>query len=195
MMVSWASRSAVTDTTAESGPILAEVGQLVDIFDSARGFEHQRLEARCNWGSELEAQRFGAGDQFLRIGYVGRRDLVQHFGGGVAQHPLRTDIEQLNDALLVGGDAGEVRAVEDCVLQGPRFEQSCFAPDFGDGFRLARVAVEKSGAVDLPGHGCLRSSRRAPACLQRLEVGRIVKLEGWIAGFTISLPERNAYGT
>src|SRR4029453_15262299 len=47
------------------------------------------------------------------------------------------------------------------VLQGARLEQSCFTPDFGDGFRLARVAVEKGGVVDLLGHGCLRSDREA----------------------------------
>ena len=58
-----------------------------------RGFEHQRLEARRNWGSELEAQRLGAHDHFLGIGNVGRGDLVQHIGGRVAQHALRTDIE------------------------------------------------------------------------------------------------------
>ena len=61
----------------------------------------------------------------------------------------------------VGGDAREIRAVENRGLQGPRLEQSCFAPDFGDGFRLARVAVEKGGVVDLLGHGCLRSDREA----------------------------------
>jgi hypothetical protein len=65
--------------------------------------------------------------------------------------------------LLVGGDAGEVGAVKNRVLQGARLEQSCFAPDFGDGFRLAAVAVEKGGVVDLLGHGCLRRT----ACLYR----------------------------
>ena len=41
----------------------------------------------------LEAQRLGAHDHFLRIGNVGRGDLVQYIGGRVAQHALRTDVE------------------------------------------------------------------------------------------------------
>ena len=47
-----------------------------------------------------------------RIGNVGRRDLVHHFGGSVAEHALSADVEDLNDALGVGGDAREVGAVE-----------------------------------------------------------------------------------
>ena len=65
----------------EPAPVLADIGQLVDVFDPARGFEHQRLEAWRNRSSELDAQRLGARDHFLRIGNVGRRDLVHHFGG------------------------------------------------------------------------------------------------------------------
>src|SRR4051794_24601690 len=52
------------------------------------------------------------------------RNLVHHFVGGKAQHPLGPDIEQLNDALLVGGDARKVGTVENRVLQSPRFEQT-----------------------------------------------------------------------
>ena len=103
----------------KAAAILADVGQLVDILDPARGLEHQGLEARRDRGSELDAQRFGARDQLLRIGNVGRRDLVHHFGGRVAQHPLGADVEDLNDALRVGGDAREVGAVEDRALQTP----------------------------------------------------------------------------
>ncbi len=110
----------------EPAPILADVGQLVDVLDPARGLEHQGLEARRDRGSELDAQRLGARDHFLRIGNIGRRDLVHHFGGRVAQHPLGADIEDLNDALRVGGDAREVGAVEDRALQGPRLEQRLF---------------------------------------------------------------------
>jgi hypothetical protein len=77
----------------EPAPVLAKVGQLVDVLDPPRGLEHQRLEARRNCGSELEAQRLGAHDHFLRIGNVGRGDFVQHIGGRIAQHALRTDIE------------------------------------------------------------------------------------------------------
>ena len=63
---------------------------------------------------------------FLRIGNIGRRDLVHHFGGRVAKHPLGADVEDLNDTLRVGGDAREVGAVEDRALQGPRLEQRLF---------------------------------------------------------------------
>ena len=104
----------------EPAPILADVGQLVDVLDPARGLEHQGLEARRDRGSELDAQRFGARDQLLRIGNIGRRDLVHHVGGRVAKHPLGADVEDLNDTLRVGGDAREVGAVEDRALQGPR---------------------------------------------------------------------------
>ena len=44
-------------------------------------------------------------DHFLRIGNVRRGDLVHHFGGGVSQHALGADVEDLNDALGVSGDA------------------------------------------------------------------------------------------
>ena len=101
----------------EPAPVLADVGQLVDVLDPARGLEDQRLEARRDRGSELDAQRLGARDHLLRIGNVGRRDLVHHFGGRVAQHPLGADVEDLDDALRVGGDAREVGAVEDRALQ------------------------------------------------------------------------------
>ena len=107
-------------------PVLAEVGQLVDVLDPARGLEHQRLEARRNRRAELDAQRLGARDHLLRVGNVGRRDLVHHVGGRVTQHPLGADVEDLDDALRVGGDAREVGAVEDRVLQRPGLEQRLF---------------------------------------------------------------------
>ena len=107
----------------EPAAVLADVGQLVDVLDAARGLEHQRLEARRDRRAELDAQRAGARDHFLRIGDVGRRDLVHHLGGGVAEHPLGADVEDLDDALGVGGDAREVGAVEDRALQRARFQQ------------------------------------------------------------------------
>ena len=39
----------------EPAAILADIGQLVDILDPARGLEHQGLEARRDRGSELDA--------------------------------------------------------------------------------------------------------------------------------------------
>ena len=46
----------------------------------------------------------GARHHFLRIVNVARADLVHDFGGRVAQHALGADVEELDDALLVGGD-------------------------------------------------------------------------------------------
>ena len=70
----------------------------------------------------------GAGDHLLRVGDVGRGDPVHHLGGRIAQHALGADVEDLDDALLVGGDAREVGAVEDGALQRPGFEQRLFRP-------------------------------------------------------------------
>jgi hypothetical protein len=123
----------------EAAPVLADIGQLVDIFDPARRFEHQGLEARRNRGAELDAERLGARDHFLRIGNVGRRNLVHHLGGRVAQHPFGADVEDLDDALCVGGDARKVCAVEDRTLQGPRLQQRLCAADVGVDFRRGRA--------------------------------------------------------
>ena len=79
--------------------------------------------------AELEAQCFGARYHFLRIGNIGRGDLVHHFGGRIAEHALGADIEYLNDALLVGGDTREVGAVENRVLQGHCYESLFAAGD------------------------------------------------------------------
>ena len=68
----------------EPAAVRADIGQLVNIFDPARGFEHQGLKAGRDRGSEFDAERFSAGDHFLRIGDLGRGDRVHHFGGGVA---------------------------------------------------------------------------------------------------------------
>ena len=125
----------------KAAAVLADVGQLVDVLDAARGLEDQRLEARRDRRAELDAQRLGARDHFLRIGDVGRGDLVDDVGGGVAQHALGADVEELNDALLVGGDAREVGAVEDGVLQRPRLEQRLLAPNLGDDVRRPGVAI------------------------------------------------------
>ena len=93
------------DDCRKTAAVLADVSQLVDVLDPARGLEDQRLEARRDRGPKLGAQGFGACNYLLRIGNVGRGNLVHHFGGRVAQHALGADVEDLNDALLVGGDA------------------------------------------------------------------------------------------
>ena len=89
----------------------------------------------------LDAQRFGARDQLLRIGNISRRDLVHHVGGRIAKHTLGADVEDLNDTLRVGGDAREIGAVEDRALQSPRLEQRLFR-------LLARGVVGALGDAD-----------------------------------------------
>ena len=123
-------------------PILADVSEFIDVLDPARGLEHQGFEARRDRGCEFDAQRFGPGDQLLRIGNVGRRDLVHHFAGRVAKHPLGADVEDLYDALGVGGDAREIGAVENGALQGARLEQHLFR-------LVARDVVGAHGDADL----------------------------------------------
>jgi hypothetical protein len=98
-------------------PVLADVSQFVDVLDPAGGLEHQRLEARSNRRIQLQAECRRPGDQLLRVRDVGRGDLVDDVRRREAQHPLGADVENLDDALLIGGDAGEVGAVEDGVLQ------------------------------------------------------------------------------
>ena len=131
----------------KAAPVLADIGQLVDVLDAARGLEDQRLERRRNRDGELDAQRPGAGDHFLRIGDVGRRDLVDHLGGGVAQHPLGADVEDLDDALWVGGDAREVGAVENRALQAGRFKQRLRMTDADTGSRRFRKGSVQSACV------------------------------------------------
>jgi hypothetical protein len=112
------------DHRGKAAAVLPDVGQLVDVLDAARCLEGERLEAGGDRGVELEAQRGGARDHFLGIGDVGRRDPVDDFRRFIAEHPLGADVEQLDDALLVRGDAREVRAAEDRVLEGSGLEQS-----------------------------------------------------------------------
>jgi len=50
------------------------------------------------------------------VGEIGGGELVHHLGCGVAQHALGPDVEDLNDAAGVCGDAGEDGAVEDGAL-------------------------------------------------------------------------------
>ena len=133
------------DDRREAAAVLADVGQFVDVLDAAGGLEDQGLEAGCNRRGQLDAQGLGARDHLLRIGNFGRGYLVDDIGGGVTQHALGPDIEDLNDALGVGGDAGEVGAVEDRALQGARLEQSLFAPDFCNDFHRGGVIIEQDG--------------------------------------------------
>jgi hypothetical protein len=90
---------------------------------SARGLEHQRLEAGVigvpsSTLSALARAMTSCGSE-MSAGVI----CVHHVGGGVAEHPLGADVEDLDDALRVGGDAREVGAVKDRTLKGPRVEE------------------------------------------------------------------------
>ena len=105
------------DHRREAAAVLADIGQFINVLDAARRLEHQRLETLGNRRGEFGAQRRGARRQFERVGNIGRRDPVDHFGRVIAEHALGADVENLDDALGVGGDAGEIGAVEDGVLE------------------------------------------------------------------------------
>ncbi len=77
-------------------------------------------------------QRAGARNDFLWIVDVAGVELVDHFGGRVTEHALGADVEELNDALLVGGDDREVGAGEDSVLQRPGFQEIYLTVEFAD---------------------------------------------------------------
>ncbi len=130
----------------ETAAVLADVGQLVDVFDAARGLEHQGLEAGRDRGAEFDAQGLGARDHFLRIGDLGRGDLVHDVGRRVAQHALGADVEDLDHAPGVGGDAGEIGAVENRVLQGAGLEQSLLAQHFGEAIGLTGL-IDNGGDI------------------------------------------------
>ena len=142
----------------EPAPVLADVGQLVDVLDPARGLEDEGFEPRRDRRRELQAQRRGARDQLLWVGDVGRRDLVRHVGGRVPEHPLGADVEDLNDPFRVGGDAGEVRAVEDGALERARLQQGLGLLDF----RAEAKAV--GGALYIGSGQTVSSLRRAAWC-------------------------------
>ena len=118
----------------KAAAILADVGQVVNVFDAAGSLQHQGLEPRCDLRSELDAERGDWRGDFLRVGDVGGGDLVGDFRGGVTEHALRTHVENLDDSLGVGGDAEEVGTVENGALQRACLEERLFA-DFVMGFR------------------------------------------------------------
>src|SRR5918994_137896 len=67
--------------------------------------------------------------------------LFMTFGGGVPQHPLGADVENLDDAPGVGGDAGEIGTVEDRALQRASFQQRfCVAHLAADIVRFREVS-------------------------------------------------------
>jgi hypothetical protein len=57
----------------------------------------------------------------------GRRDLVDDIGSGITEHAFGSDSEDLNNALFICCNAGEVGAVEDGVLEGLSLELFAFS--------------------------------------------------------------------
>ncbi len=69
-------------------------------------------------------EQLGARDDLLRIGDVGRRDLVYDLGRRVTEHALGADVEELDHAFLVGRDDREIGAIEDGTLKGPGLQHA-----------------------------------------------------------------------
>jgi hypothetical protein len=134
--------------------VLAQVGQFIDVFDAAPGLEDQRLEARRDGRGELDAHGARALHDLLRVGDVGRGDPVDHIVGAVAQHALGTDIEDLDHAQFVGGDAGKAGAVEHRLLQRAGLQQAAGRPYRGLPCHSAGRDVDKT---------CLRHGRHPVA--------------------------------
>ncbi len=93
----------------------------------------------------------------LRIVDVARAQAVDDVGRPVAQHALGADVEELDDAFLVGGDDREVGAGEDRVLQRARLEERGRAPQVGRAARLPGIVGEVVVACGLR-HACFRGS-------------------------------------
>ena len=137
------------DHGGKPASILPDVGQLVDVLDRARCLEHQRLETRRDGRAELETQRCRPSDDLLGIGDLRGRDLVDDVGGGVAQHALCADVEDLDHALGVGRDAGEVGAVEDRALERAGLQERRRATDVGGEHRFRVEGMSRDGHVCL----------------------------------------------
>jgi hypothetical protein len=117
----------------ELAAVLPDLRYLVNVFDATVGLEHQCLEAWLYGFAELLAEGPGSSDQLHALVEVRRRDLVHHFGRGVAQHPLGANVEDLDHTIRIRRDAGEGGAVEYCALQRTRPQQRLGASHFGSG--------------------------------------------------------------
>ncbi len=53
----------------------------------------------------------------IRIGKFGGGDLPHHLAGRIAQHALGAGVKNLDYALLVCGDVGEIDIPKYCILQ------------------------------------------------------------------------------
>jgi hypothetical protein len=135
----------------KAAAVLADIGQLVDVLDAARRLEDQCFEPGSDRRRELGAQGLRARRHFLGIVDVAGADLVDDLGGLITEHSLGTDIEQLDDALFVGGDDREIGAGQNRVLQGSRLEQGFLAQTFDDTIRFAGV-IQKEGIASFFEH-------------------------------------------
>ncbi len=77
------------DDGGKTAGVLAAVGEFVDIFDAAGGFEYKGFEAGVDGGAELEAEGGGTSDQLEFVGEVGGGDAVDDLCGGVARACVR----------------------------------------------------------------------------------------------------------
>ena len=103
--------------------VLANIRQLVNVFDAARCLKDQRVKPGRNKRPQFRAEGFCARDHFLCIGNIRRGDFIDHFRRRVAEHPLRADVEDLNHAVGIGRDTGEIGAVKNSALQGACFHR------------------------------------------------------------------------
>jgi len=134
--------------------VLTDVSQLVNVLDSPRRLEHKRLEARRDLDRILLAECGGPQAQFERVGDIGRGNLVDDIGGSEPQHQLGAGIEQLNNPHFVGGDDGEIGAVQYGLLQRAGFHNQLVDADFGEA-DLAGIVGGSCGSGDIGVHGSL----------------------------------------
>ncbi|MNN54579.1 hypothetical protein D3C81_1694020 [compost metagenome] len=93
------------DDGGETAAILADVGQFINVFDAARGLEHERFHAGRDDGVEFGTEGGCARDDFLRVRNTGRRQLVDHVARRITEHAFGAHVENLDYALRIGGDA------------------------------------------------------------------------------------------
>jgi hypothetical protein len=77
----------------------------------------QGFEAGFDRRGQLCAQQLRSCDHFLRVGDVRGRDFVDDFRGREPEHALGADVDNLDDAFGVGGDARKIGAIENRPLQ------------------------------------------------------------------------------
>jgi len=71
----------------------------------------------------------------------------------------------LNDALLIGGNAGEISAIQDRVLQSTSFEQGLLTSDFGNTLGGAQGRLAERCRDDLLGDSDLFATAARPGSL------------------------------